>query len=275
MNSPTPRVRLDVDVTNPGHYFACCGLLELAGLMWPGAEGWFESRHFCLCFRGTLRELLTRLILDPPEEMTTIHGHTPVKPILAPLAFTFDGGASSRLVIDFWVRLIRHKGRVEAAGNPPWNLWSGQQTPARIWTPLRHSMRDILGTTSGSRLENLFELVRPLTGRFGFDSRAAWNAQDIGFSPNDQQMAVISAPAAELLAPIGIQRFRPAVSEDRSTISYATWKYPAEALLASAMSCFAINGYGTLYEARVISRGQYAALSSANPIVGDTSHANT
>ena len=35
-----------VDVTNPGQFFACCGLLELADRMWSGAEGWFESAWF-------------------------------------------------------------------------------------------------------------------------------------------------------------------------------------------------------------------------------------
>src|SRR5689334_2697577 len=35
-----------VDLANPGQYFACCGLLELAHRMWPGAEGWFEGGYF-------------------------------------------------------------------------------------------------------------------------------------------------------------------------------------------------------------------------------------
>jgi hypothetical protein len=32
-----------VDLTNPGQFFACCGLLEFADRLWPGAEGWFDS----------------------------------------------------------------------------------------------------------------------------------------------------------------------------------------------------------------------------------------
>src|SRR5271163_2625185 len=36
-------IQIAVDPTNPGQFFACCGLLELADRLWPGAEGWFES----------------------------------------------------------------------------------------------------------------------------------------------------------------------------------------------------------------------------------------
>lgn len=36
-------IRINVDPTNPGQFFACCGLLELADRLWGGAEGWFES----------------------------------------------------------------------------------------------------------------------------------------------------------------------------------------------------------------------------------------
>jgi CRISPR-associated protein Csb3 len=44
MNNPSESVfRLRVDPTNPGQFFACCGLLELADRLWGGAEGWFEN----------------------------------------------------------------------------------------------------------------------------------------------------------------------------------------------------------------------------------------
>ena len=46
-DSETP-VHVDVDSTNPGQFFACCGLLELADRIWPGAEGWFDDGGFQL-----------------------------------------------------------------------------------------------------------------------------------------------------------------------------------------------------------------------------------
>src|SRR6266700_1264826 len=54
-------IRVAVDPSNPGQFFACCGLLELAARLWPGAEGWFEGPEFCVECRGQLPELLTQL----------------------------------------------------------------------------------------------------------------------------------------------------------------------------------------------------------------------
>src|SRR5580704_15925480 len=41
MRSPEPDIDIDVDLRNPGQFFACCGILELAAQLWPGSEGWF------------------------------------------------------------------------------------------------------------------------------------------------------------------------------------------------------------------------------------------
>ena len=63
MNYPEPNITVNVDVTNPGQFFACCGLLELADRLWPAAEGWFEeeTRDFRIACKGTLPELLAQL----------------------------------------------------------------------------------------------------------------------------------------------------------------------------------------------------------------------
>lgn len=39
---PEAHICVRVDPTNPGQFFACCGLLELADRLWGGAEGWFH-----------------------------------------------------------------------------------------------------------------------------------------------------------------------------------------------------------------------------------------
>lgn len=48
MTQPRSNINVNVDVTNPGQFFACCGLLELADRLWPGAEGWFENLGFSI-----------------------------------------------------------------------------------------------------------------------------------------------------------------------------------------------------------------------------------
>ena len=44
----SPAVTIPVDLTNPGQFFACCGLLELASQLDEEAEGWFEVSDFVL-----------------------------------------------------------------------------------------------------------------------------------------------------------------------------------------------------------------------------------
>ena len=48
MNQMRPTIRIQVDPTNPGQFFACCGLLELADRLWPGSEAWFDYDRFSL-----------------------------------------------------------------------------------------------------------------------------------------------------------------------------------------------------------------------------------
>ena len=60
MRDPETTIRFAVDPTNPGQFFACCGLLEMADRLWPGAEGWFaqEDREYRISGGGLLSELL-------------------------------------------------------------------------------------------------------------------------------------------------------------------------------------------------------------------------
>src|SRR5215469_7228345 len=46
-------IQIAVDPANPGQFFACCGLLELADRLWGGADGWFNTTAFHL--RATAR----------------------------------------------------------------------------------------------------------------------------------------------------------------------------------------------------------------------------
>jgi len=48
---PEGEIRVRVDPTNPGQFFACCGLLELADRAWGGAEGWFRQHEGCFYLR--------------------------------------------------------------------------------------------------------------------------------------------------------------------------------------------------------------------------------
>src|SRR4051812_46148510 len=77
MNGPDPTIRVGVDLTNPGQFFACCGLLELADRLRGDAEGWFEGREFLIRGGGELSDLVREASraslapLDPDDSTAT------------------------------------------------------------------------------------------------------------------------------------------------------------------------------------------------------------
>jgi CRISPR-associated protein Csb3 len=46
MKQLEPSLLIPVDPTNPGQFFACCGLLELTDRLRGPAEGWFDRGQF-------------------------------------------------------------------------------------------------------------------------------------------------------------------------------------------------------------------------------------
>lgn len=62
---PEPTIRMNVDPTNPGQFFACCGLLELASRLWPDTAARFVDET---CFEivgvpagATIQNLIEQL----------------------------------------------------------------------------------------------------------------------------------------------------------------------------------------------------------------------
>lgn len=276
MSYPEANITVKVDVTNPGQFFACCGLLELADRLWPGAEGWFceGGTVFYLMCEGTLHRVLDFLTMTTPREVLNVEpSGLEVRPIVAPLAFSFDGGKTEGLLLDAWTRIVTRKGAIQVEGQAPWNFWSGQQTSYGIWNGLRISLADQLAKVDLSNsADALFHRVFQ-KGRFGFDCDPAWNALDSGFSPNEQSMEVESSPIVELLAAVGLQRFRPLMNDDRDEFDYFTWHHAYPPAIAAAAMSGAIRERTTQrFRASVVSRGQYAALSRAFPLTSGDSN---
>jgi CRISPR-associated protein Csx14 len=258
---------VNVDPTNPGQFFACCGLLELADRLWPVAEGWFEStgRLFHLACGGhTLHELLTALANLQVEIVSHfVPSGIEIQERIRPLNLVFPTNPPSSMQIDAWVELAMVKGIAKDRATP-WNFWSGNQKSFGIWNSLRAALAGQLkfGDLSNSAAPFSHRLFQG--GRFGFDCGPAWNALDVGFSPNEQNMEVKSSPLVELLAAIGLQRFRPVMNEHRDGFDYFSWHHPFSPNVAAAAMAGAIRERTTQrFRASVVSRGQYAALSKA------------
>lgn len=260
-----PTVCVRVDLRNPGQFLACCGLLELADRLWGGAEGWFDRTG---TFRvapllpereGQRRDLIGLLetLLAAPFEAVLSVRNLSVPAIIAPLRLELGTHPDDWLWLSFWMRLRADRNEVLPIGTR-WQLWAGQQTPLRLWRDLREALIGLLPRIVAEP-ERVFAHRRPGGGRFGYDPGPAWNALDAGFSPNEQKMEVASSPAVEMLAAVGLQRFRPEVSGEG--FLYAPWSQR----LAPACAALVATSAGA-YRAQIVSRGQYGALSMAIPI---------
>jgi CRISPR-associated protein Csb3 len=202
-----------VDVTNPGQFFGCCGLLELAHRLTRVATGRFEDGHFSVDCDCTLPQLVDRLTctplqqVDPEDDMSS-----PVR-----LGPPFD------LLVDWW--------RDEWAGGRELKVWAGSMRSVRIARTMVAALRD-----GEFQSEGLFDVGRVVydpqdeekVEPFYFDARRASNAhsRDVGFSPNDLELTTTAFPAVEGLCLVGLQRYRPRPTSQRRIFEYATWATP-------------------------------------------------
>lgn len=267
MNNQVAPIRIKVDVTNPGQFFACCGLMELADRMSPsGVEGWFEHGEFCLQSSSSLPELMEKLFAIEPNLMEEPAAGIQADKRIAPLKLPMNG--TDALMLDAWTRWEVERRKPKLGSDSYWKFWSGNQGVLTIW----QSLRDELGEQLKERVfadSSLFEHKRFMKGRFGFDAQAAWNALDAGYSPNDQVQPVATSPALELLALVGLQRFRPGMM-DGFRFEYSTWAVPMQVVSARAASCGVFRlPPAVRLRATVIRRGKYGGLSYATKISGD------
>jgi CRISPR-associated protein Csb3 len=219
MTYPEPTIRMNVDVTNPGQFFACCGLLELADRLWPGAEGWFQQQTFLIASTGSLPELLREVCHCPltdihPEEATS----TPVQ-----LGHPFN------LRLDWWLDDI--------AGGRELKVWAGSMEGGRIARAMQQAFNkpalwsdDLFDFgTMAYDTENPAKKVEP----FYFDARRGPNAhsRDVGFSANDLQLPTTASPCVELLCLVGLQRVIPVRTQQPRIFDYHVWDQPTPAAL--------------------------------------------
>lgn len=268
MTTPEPSFSVNVDVANPGQFFACCGLLELAHRLWPGAEGWFGAGRFAVLFpngsvpspehviselsscaisglseaeRGESAKLEAerrRLKKDnvelPPEsEARRKELGTEARKGHIQVGQPFD------LVLNWW-----QTGDDDPASP---KTWAGRQELHKV----ARAAQDALGIVSDVRA--LFDhggvLRKPKEYRknnrekgdavepFYFDARRFAHALDTGFSLDAQDAETLAHPAVELLCLIGLQRFQPAPSFASWSFEYWTWSQPLSAPVAAGVAC--------------------------------------
>jgi hypothetical protein len=253
-------IRINLDPTNPGQFFACCGLLELADRLWPGAEGQFLNREFLLTAQGSLTKIIKELT-ESSLSVCANEGEPSIHPVRL---------ANFDLKLSWWLRddwsRFQDKPKEKRVGfmKTALKFWAANASSGQI----AGRLLDAMPHPKTDNEARYFEPSECISTRFGLDAGPAWTALDVGFSINEHPIGVKTSAAVELLAAIGLQRCRPIIHE--KGIDYVIWRTPLSPLVLSAAVCGQIaNDSCTWYRSRVIDRGSFAAFSHSFPLRGD------
>lgn len=227
MSGTTDGLFVMVDASNPGQFFACCGLLELADRLLGSAEGWFERGRFRIAGDGDLASLVGRIArVELRQVDREDNTSSPIEMMLP----------DRSLRLDWWLD--------DRAGGKDLKVWAGTMESVRIARAMQKALRD-------DRFGNpdLFDIgmvaydpddPRKKVEPYYFDARRCPNAhsRDVGFSPNDLQMTTTAHPAVEFLCLVGLQRCLPARAQRPRVFNYYSWSTP----LAPCLLPAAVNG---------------------------------
>lgn len=278
MSHPEPIITVNVDITNPGQFFACCGLLELADRLWPGAEGWFAEDRFlisgnsecslCALLKALAEstvantmtpEQIARLeelsamnkkqrkatpgLEDEKKSLESLRRESPIV-LTGPIAFRIDWFCD------------------EFAGGSRFKTWAGQQSVLDITKAMHCGMAGASNQVDTLVWNNSRGIGLP----FNFDSDlgSQGSALDIGFSFDPLASSTLTRidgtckPILELLCFIGLQRFRPREILRENRFVYTAWNTPLLPSVATALVCDAVSvSNGSQYEFKLLYRTKY------------------
>ncbi len=264
MNKPRTNLTVRFDATNPGHFFACCGLFELAHRIWSevNVEAYFDDKGYfhltpltpqnglelleavktCTIEGLSAEERVERKSLEKKRKQgLTKHEEARLKELgTKARSGKLHFGEPFSLLLDWW--------QTEDERTP--KTWAGKQEIHKVASSLQDSLREV------NEIEPLFEFacVPRQTAEyrgdsknkqakkvvpFCFDARLFVHSLDVGFSLDVQDVERHAYPAVELLALIGLQRFRPLNHEQG--FDYWLWMCPLPIAIAAAVACGAVK----------------------------------
>lgn len=204
------RISIPLDPANPGHFYSCCGLVELFDMSGARVQSRFavnEDRPRIAEFELLSEEKLDLRSLLDEIRMAGFEGLDHPEKALKPIRLKLSRG---EFTLDWWFDPFRNK-------TTNIKCWAGQVTTEKLIAELLPAIDPYTET------RRLFLTSRMMTTRFGIDPRSAWKALDLGYSPNAHNQDAATYPLVELLGAIGLQGFRPN-SASRSSVMYGLWK---------------------------------------------------
>jgi len=274
MTNPKATIRVAVDATNPGQFFACCGLLELADRLWPGAEGWFENGEFCVaCDGGSLSSLFHAIVQCRLANTMTAEQHERIRQIALMISadrkkHDEESKALSKLMREAPIVLHAPFGITldwfvdDVAGGSRFKTWAGQQSVFGISDAMKSALNGQTWRTEQCLTFAVSEIGLPFN--FDADLGGQGGALDVGFSIDSlagnaaTRIESTARPALELLAFVGLQRFRPTEIKGENRFLFTAWNRPMPIQVAMPAAC------GTLpmnsaprYEFRLLYRTKY------------------
>lgn len=222
MNNNAFETRLQVDLRNPGHFFACCGILHSADRLFKIARGNFDGSEFSI---WTERKDPIHAIVDEASRIEI----QPVDKSEDPLDLT--GKIDTHL--DFWNHFDNR---------PLVKLFAGQEKSHDVvgrW--IEHMKAGRSGSTNELWESSAIDVPS------GFDTHTSWNTLDVGFSLNVQNMKRRSFPLVEFFAYLGVQTYGWRHKRASEEYCYSVWTVPLPSIVAKAAAAGALEFPGTRY----------------------------
>lgn len=210
-----------VEPTNPGQVLACAGLLAVAERLWPGSEGCFseDERQFVLESEGTIADAVRAVC------KARLHAES---------ALESDGvvlveGLGRPLRLGWWRR-----GSWDTRTGL--KCWCGNMSALGVASALQEQLCRLSRSLSDEEFADLFDLGGPLDkSSFYLDARRSDTMLPLtcGFSTDAVGMDLVTYPAVDLLAWLGLEFVAPVCTAVDGVVvyEYATWRLPVSCAL--------------------------------------------
>lgn len=260
-SNPKSAISIRVDPTNPGQFFACCGLLDLADRLWDGAEGWFDEDGFLFslrpyqekaqeCAPAALLAEITRCRLTNTMSDSELKRRDQLMAVPKKIIESDPSLEAEKKVLDkLWreAPLVLHSPfniRVdwfldEYSGGTMFKTWAGQQSVFEIGRGMKAALDsgDWIHTSPDDWLQRRM-LNDSLPFNFDSELGGVGSDLDVGFSFDPLKTIKVQArPLLEFLAFVGLQRFRPMKINAENRFQYFLWFDPLVSEVAAPAAC--------------------------------------